>query len=299
MRTKLVKSREGLFSKLKNKIFTSKTIDEALFEELEEILIQSDMGTRMTMEIIDELEKNASTQKITESSRVYELLQNILIEKIMSSKLDYSLKLKEKKLNVILIVGVNGVGKTTTIGKLAMQYKEEGYKVVIGAADTFRAAAVEQLKIWADRAGVTMIKKEDGADPGAVVFESIQNAKAINADILIIDTAGRLQNKSHLMDELGKLNKIIVRETGSEEYERILVLDSTTGQNAISQAEHFNEAVKLTGVILTKLDGTAKGGVVFNIINQYNLPIKYIGVGESIDDLMVFSPSEFVEAIFN
>jgi len=253
----------------------------------------------MTMEIIDELERTARVQKITESSKVYELLQKILIGKIMDSKLEYSLNLEPGKLNVILIVGVNGVGKTTTIGKLAMQYKDMGKKVVIGAADTFRAAAVEQLKIWADRAGVEMIKKDDGADPGAVVYESIQRAKIINADVLIIDTAGRLQNKTHLMAELGKLNKIIVRETGCEEYERILVLDSTTGQNAISQAEHFDEAVKLTGVILTKLDGTAKGGVVFNIIDQYKLAIKYIGVGESIDDLMPFNPSEFVEAIFN
>lgn len=297
LKEKLFRTREGLFRKIKNIFSGRTTIDAELYEELEELLIQSDIGFDMTVKIVSALEKEVGKRGITNPEDIYEVLKDVMTKFLITE--GNELDIVDGELNVILVVGVNGVGKTTTIGKLARKYKSQGKKVIVGAADTFRAAAIEQLEEWGQRAGVEIVKKEQGSDPGAVVFDAIQVAQDKKADILIIDTAGRLHNKSNLMKELEKINNIIQKKLGHTRYESILVIDGTTGQNGLSQAKIFNEVTKLTGFIVTKLDGTAKGGIVFSISEEIKKPIKYIGVGEKIEDLREFNAKDYIDAIFD
>ncbi len=296
LKEKLVKSREGLFGKMKKFFAGRSVIDEDMYEELEEILIQSDIGMDMTLKIVDRLEKEVKARGIKDPALVYDVLKDVMEGFLISEGTD--LDIYKPGLNVLLVVGVNGVGKTTTIGKIASKLVKEGKNVVIGAGDTFRAAAIEQLEEWADRAGADIIKHSQGADPGAVVFDTLEAAKKRNADVAIIDTAGRLHNKNNLMKELEKINTIIGKQVGEHNYESVLVIDGTTGQNGLSQAKVFNEVTDLTGFIVTKLDGTAKGGIVFSISEELKKPIKYIGVGEGIEDLRVFDSKEYIKAIF-
>lgn len=302
----LSKTTQSFTSKLDNLFKGYKTIDEDIYEELEEILITADVGFETTMKITEELRKRERENKIEEVEKLQEELEDI-IEGILVVKDEDSGQeagseeaqaVSAKKPRIMVVVGVNGVGKTTSIGKLASQLKNEGNSVMLAAADTFRAAASEQLTIWAQRADVPIVKHGEGADPSAVIFDAIKSAKANNADVLICDTAGRLHNKANLMNELAKIFKIISREYPEVEKEVLLVIDATTGQNAINQAKVFKEAAPLTGLILTKLDGTAKGGVVLGIISELSLPIKYIGVGEKIDDLQKFDARSFARALF-
>lgn len=296
LKEKLVKSREGLFGKMKKFFAGRSVIDEDMYEELEEILIQSDIGMDMTLKIVDRLEKEVKARGIKDPALVYDVLKDVMEGFLISEGTD--LDIYKPGLNVLLVVGVNGVGKTTTIGKIASKLVKEGKNVVIGAGDTFRAAAIEQLEEWADRAGADIIKHSQGADPGAVVFDTLEAAKKRNADVAIIDTAGRLHNKNNLMKELEKINTIIGKQVGEHNYESVLVIDGTTGQNGLNQAKVFNEVTNLTGFIVTKLDGTAKGGIVFSISEELKKPIKYIGVGEGIEDLRVFDSKEYIKAIF-
>ena len=293
---RLVNPKKGFFTKLKQ-LFVGKPINDELYDELEELLIQSDLGFDMTLKTIEELEKRVSKVKAKTSEDVYAELKEILKEKLI--KENNKLVVEQGKLNVILVVGVNGVGKTTSIGKIASKLKSEGKKVIVGAGDTFRAAAIEQLEEWGKRTGVEVIKQSHGSDPAAVVFDAVSVAKNKGYDVVIIDTAGRLHNKTDLMKELEKINRIIIQQTGEENFERLLVIDSTTGQNGLQQAKLFNELVDLTGIILTKFDGTAKGGIIFPISEELQKPIKFIGVGEGIDDLREFDAKEFVDAIFD
>ncbi|MDD7411396.1 signal recognition particle-docking protein FtsY [Fusobacterium gastrosuis] len=296
MSERLTKSKQGFFAKLKN-IFSSKSkISESIYEELEDLLIQSDIGLNMTTKIIEKLEKEVKNKKITETSEVYDLLKELMTNFLIIE--NNKIELRDGELNVILIVGVNGVGKTTTIGKLASKYKKMGKKVLLGAGDTFRAAAVEQLEEWAKRADVDIVKGKEGVDPASVVFDTLTKANEIKADVVIIDTAGRLHNKANLMRELEKINSIIKRKIGEQRYESILVIDGTTGQNGLNQAKEFNEVTNLTGFIVTKLDGTAKGGIVFAVSEELQKPIKFIGLGEKINDLVEFDAREFIAAIF-
>ncbi len=277
-----------------NQVFSGfRKVDEELLEELEEVLIMSDVGTEASIKIIDNLRQKIKKENIKEEQEVKEALKGE-IQQILEQT-DSSLTLTTTP-SVILVVGVNGVGKTTSIGKIANRLKQEGKKVIVAAADTFRAAAVEQLEIWANRAGVDLVKKEEKADPASVVYDAIKIAKEKNADVLICDTAGRLHNKKYLMDELEKIKKVIDQQLPEADQETLLVLDATTGQNAIMQVKAFQETVPLTGLILTKLDGTAKGGVVIGIVEENKLPIKFIGVGEQIDDMEVFDAKDFVNA---
>ena len=293
---RLTKSKEGFFSKLKN-IFTSKSkIDDSIYEELEDLLIQSDIGLGMTTKLINQLEKEVKARKISEVNEVYDLLKDLMSQFLLSQ--DSKMNLKDGRMNVILIVGVNGVGKTTTIGKLASKYKKLGKKVLLGAGDTFRAAAVEQLEEWARRAEVDIVKGREGADPASVVFDTLTKAEQTKADIVIIDTAGRLHNKANLMREIEKINNIIKKKIGEERYESLLVIDGTTGQNGLNQAKEFNSVTELTGFIVTKLDGTAKGGIVFSVSEELQRPIKFIGLGEKIGDLIEFNAKDFINAIF-
>ena len=294
---RLTKSKEGFFSKLKN-IFTSKSkVDDSIYEELEDLLLQSDVGLNMTTNLINQLEKEVKSNKIDNTEEVYEVLKKLMSEFLLSQ--DSKIYLKDNKINVILIVGVNGVGKTTTIGKLALKYKKLGRTVLLGAGDTFRAAAVEQLEEWAKRADVDIVKGREGADPASVVYDTLSKAEATKADVVIIDTAGRLHNKVNLMRELEKINNIIKKKIEEQEYESLLVIDGTTGQNGLNQAKEFNSVTDLTGFIVTKLDGTAKGGIVFSVSEELKKPIKFIGLGEKIEDLIEFNAKDFVEAIFN
>ena len=294
---RLTKSKEGFFSKLKN-IFTSKSkVDDSIYEELEDLLLQSDVGLSMTTNLINQLEKEVKANKVDNTDEVYEILKRLMSEFLLSQ--DSKIYLKDDKINVILIVGVNGVGKTTTIGKLALKYKKLGKKVLLGAGDTFRAAAVEQLEEWAKRAEVDIVKGREGADPASVVYDTLSKAEVTKADVVIIDTAGRLHNKANLMRELEKINNIIKKKIGEQEYESLLVIDGTTGQNGLNQAKEFNSVTDLTGFIVTKLDGTAKGGIVFSVSEELKKPIKFIGLGEKIGDLIEFNAKDFVEAIFN
>ena len=294
---RLTKSKEGFFSKLKN-IFTSKSkVDDSIYEELEDLLLQSDVGLTMTTNLINQLEKEVKANKVDNTEKVYEILKRLMSEFLLSQ--DSKIYLKNNKINVILIVGVNGVGKTTTIGKLALKYKNLGKKVLLGAGDTFRAAAVDQLEEWAKRADVDIVKGREGADPASVVYDTLSRAESTKADVVIIDTAGRLHNKANLMRELEKINNIIKKKIGEQEYESLLVIDGTTGQNGLNQAKEFNSVTDLTGFIVTKLDGTAKGGIVFSVSEELKKPIKFIGLGEKIGDLIEFNAKDFVEAIFN
>ena len=297
LRSGLSKTRDNLTGMVSG-IFSGK-ISEELYEELEEALIKADVGVNTSLFLTDRLRKRAKEEKITEAT----LLQGILEEEIKNILVQegqgQGLAIERGRLNIFLLTGVNGAGKTTTIGKLASRYQGEGYKVLMAAADTFRAAAAEQLTVWADRAGVDIIKQNEGADPGAVVFDACQAAKARKTDILLIDTAGRLQNKSNLMEELRKIARIVDREAADAKVETILVLDAGTGQNAISQARLFGEVTDLSGIILTKLDGTAKGGAVIGIVNETGLAVRMVGIGEAIDDLQEFDPQEFISALFD
>lgn len=294
LKSSLSKTKEAINSKFEDVVKIFKTVDEELFEELEEILIMSDLGVSTSDDIIEKLKVAAKEKKITDSSMLKAELRNILIE--ILSEGDNKVK-TEGKPAVIMVIGVNGVGKTTSIGKIANMYREMGKKVVIAAADTFRAAAIEQLEVWAERAGADIIKQQEGSDPAAVIYDAIRAAVNRKADILLCDTAGRLHNKKNLMEELKKIYKIIDKELPQSSKEVLLVLDATTGQNAVSQAKQFKDAADITGIALTKLDGTAKGGIVFAIKNDYGIPVKLVGLGEKIDDMEEFNPEEFVDAI--
>lgn len=293
LKTGLSKTRDNLTDKINEALNIAIAIDDDLYEELEEILIMSDIGMETTIEIIDRLKEKIRKEKINDVAEVKLALKTVIAE--MLTEGDYEDSDDEKK--VMLIIGVNGVGKTTSIGKLAAKNKKEGKKVLLAAADTFRAAAIDQLDIWSKRAGVDIVKHQEGSDPAAVVFDAASATKARNVDLLICDTAGRLHNKKNLMDELAKINRIIDRELGDIKKETLLVLDGTTGQNAVIQAKQFMESCPIDGIILTKLDGTAKGGVVISIKNTLNIPVKYIGIGEGVDDLQKFNAEEFAQAI--
>lgn len=289
----LGKTKSSFDEKLNQAFSVFRKVDEELLEELEEILIMSDIGMETSVSMIANLKERIKRENIKDVEDVKQALREEMAHIL---DIDSSLHL-ETKPSVILVVGVNGVGKTTSIGKIANRLKKDGKKIVIAAADTFRAAAVEQLEIWAKRSGCDMVKKEEGADPASVVYEAINITKETNADILICDTAGRLHNKKYLMDELAKIQKVIDKELPDCSKEVLIVLDATTGQNAISQVKAFGETTPLTGIVLTKLDGTAKGGVVLGIVDENKLPIKFIGVGEQIDDMELFDPKDFVKAI--
>ena len=283
------------FDEKMNDIFSNfRKVDEDLLEELEEALIMSDVGANTSSAIIENLRDRVKKENIKDEEGVKKALRKEIQE--ILDKTDHSLNL-ETKPSVILVVGVNGVGKTTSIGKIANRLKQDGKKVVVAAADTFRAAAVEQLEVWANRAGCDIVKREEGVDPASVVYDAIKITKEKNADVLICDTAGRLHNKKYLMDELVKIKKVIDKELPEASEEILMVLDATTGQNAISQVQAFKETVDITGIILTKLDGTAKGGAVIGIVNENEVPVKFIGLGEQIDDMEIFNSEDFVKAL--
>lgn len=299
----------GLFSKIKaglqktrnsiaqnvNSIINSFTkIDEEFFEELEEILVMSDIGVATSTEICDRMRAKIKETGETDPNNIKSAMKEIIADMLGE---DEGLKLDTKP-SVILVIGVNGVGKTTSIGKIASQLKQNGKNVVLGAADTFRAAAIDQLAVWSERAGVQMVRSVEGTDPASVVFDTIASAKAHNADVIICDTAGRLHNKKNLMDELAKINRVVKRELPDASVETLLVLDATTGQNAVNQAREFKNVTDITGIVLTKLDGTANGGIIIPIKNELNIPVKFIGVGEGIDDLQPFNATEFADGIF-
>ncbi len=290
----LGKTRDNFNEKINNVFSSFRKVDEELLEELEEILIMSDIGVETSTEIISNLRERIKKEKINDEEGVKKALKEEMQE--ILDEVDNSLKLDTTP-SIILVVGVNGVGKTTTIGKIANKLRLEGKKVIVAAADTFRAAAVEQLEIWAKRANVDIVKKEEGADPASVIYDAIKKAKETNADVLICDTAGRLHNKKYLMDELLKINKVILKELPEASNETLMVIDGTTGQNAIEQVKAFKEIVNITGLVLTKLDGTAKGGVVIGIVHENKIPVKFIGVGEKIDDMEIFNSQDFVNAI--
>ena len=293
----LNKTRTGFIGKLKRLVVGKTTIDEDLLDDLEETLFEADVGVKTTQELLDLLHKKVDEDDIKDPAQIYELLRDELKKRL--TRFSSKTKFNEDGLTVFLIIGVNGVGKTTTIAKLAKRYKEKGKKVVLAAGDTFRAAAIDQISIWGERAGVDVIRGSEGGDPGALAFDAIHAAKKRDADLLIIDTAGRMHVQTNLMGELKKVEKIAAKESDGGPHEILLVLDATTGQNAVQQAKLFNEALPISGLVITKLDGTAKGGVLFAVEEQINAPVKYIGVGEKMEDLMPFEPEEFLEALFN
>lgn len=294
LKEKLFKTKEVFEDKVNDIIKNFRKVDEQLLAELEEILIMSDFGANTSVKIINKLRDRIKTENIQDADIVKNVLKEE-IEKLFNGQ-DTQLKL-DNKLSVILVIGVNGAGKTTSIGKISNNLRKQGKKVLVAAADTFRAAAVEQLEVWTQRAGVDIIKKPEGIDPASVVFDAIAKAKQENYDVLIVDTAGRLHNKKDLMEELSKMNKIIDRELSGSSKETLLVLDGTTGQNAINQAKLFTETAKVTGIVLTKMDGTSKGGFVVGIVSELNIPVKYIGIGEQIEDMQPFVAKEFVDSI--
>ncbi|MDF2986380.1 MAG: ftsY [Eubacterium sp.] len=293
----LMKTRKSITEKIDQVLVSFGKVDEELFDELEEILITSDLGIDTTMKVIENLKAKVRERKIVDPMKVKDLLKEELQE-ILAMGGGNELKL-ETKPAVIIVIGVNGVGKTTSIGKIANLYKQQGKKVLLAAGDTFRAAAIDQLEIWADRVGVEIIAQKEGSDPAAVIYDAVQAAKSRKADLLICDTAGRLHTKKNLMEELKKVSRVLDRELPGADRETLLVLDATTGQNAISQAKTFSETADITGIVLTKLDGTAKGGIVVAIKSELDIPVKLIGVGEQIDDLQKFDADEFVEALFS
>lgn len=290
----LKKTRENIISGVENVLKSFTTIDEELYEELEEALIMADIGVETSVEIIERLRERVKTERVHDVSEVKGLIISVISDMLSEDKDELVLASPA----VILVIGVNGVGKTTTIGKLANHYKKQGKTVMLAAADTFRAAAIDQLEIWGERNGVSVVKHQENSDPGAVVFDAVKSAKAKNTDILICDTAGRLHNKKNLMDELAKIFRIISREFPEAQQEVFLVLDATTGQNALQQAKLFKEAANITGLVLTKLDGTAKGGIIIAIKNELKLPVRFIGVGEGIEDLQPFDEDSFARALF-
>ena len=291
----LTKTKDEMVSKIEDVIFQRPAIDEDMLEELEEALILSDIGMDTTEKIIEQLRSDIKTEKLDTPEAVKAQIEKIISDLITREE---GMKLSDQYPLVILMIGVNGAGKTTSMGKIAHMLKEQGRSVMFAAGDTFRAAAIEQLEIWGERAGVPVIKHQEGADPSAVIYDAIQAAKARDIDVLICDTAGRLQNKRNLMNELEKMNKVIEREYPEASKETLLVLDAATGKNAISQAKEFGETAALTGIVLTKLDGTAKGGIVITLADQFDVPVKFIGVGEGMDDLQEFDPEAFAEALF-
>ncbi|EIC95022.1 signal recognition particle-docking protein FtsY [Lachnoanaerobaculum saburreum F0468] len=292
----LTKTRNAVVSGIENVFLGYEVIDEDFYEELEETLIMGDIGIRASTDIIEELRKRVKEERLTSPAQCREVLIDTIKRKMDLGENAYEF---ENRKSVVFVIGVNGVGKTTSVGKLASQLKNDGKKVLVVAADTFRAAAIEQLEEWTKRAGVDIIAQNEGSDPGAVVFDACKAAKARNTDVMIVDTAGRLHNKKNLMEELKKINKIIEREYPDAYRETLVVLDGTTGQNALEQARVFNEAANITGIILTKLDGSAKGGIAVAIQAELSIPVKYIGVGEKIDDLQKFNSKEFVDALFS
>ena len=299
----LEKTREGFFSKITKAIAGKSTVDEEVLDELENALVSADVGVETTVKIIERIEQRVAKDKYLNTSELNNILkeeiQNILIAAPQDSSYEnYELPTGHKP-HIILVVGVNGVGKTTTIGKLAHNFKLAGKSVLLGAADTFRAAAVDQLTIWSERAGVAIVKKDMGSDPAAVAFDTVNSGVAKNVDVIIIDTAGRLHNKAYLMDELTKIKRVIQKVIPDAPHEVMLVLDGSTGQNALEQAKHFTAATEVTALTVTKLDGTAKGGVVLAIANQFKIPVKFIGVGEKAEDLLVFNKQDFVDSLFN
>ena len=294
LKTGLNKTKESFNTKINDVFSNFRKVDEEFLEELEEILIMSDMGVDTSVKIVNNLRKRIKKDNIKDEEEVKQALREEI--KAIFDEVDNSLNLNTTP-SVILVVGVNGVGKTTSIGKIANRLKQDGKKVVIAAADTFRAAAVEQLEVWANRAGCELVKKEEGHDPASVVYEAIKRTKETNADVLIVDTAGRLHNKKYLMDELHKIKKVINKEMGELSQEVLLVLDATTGQNAINQVKAFKQETDVTGLVLTKLDGSSTGGVVVGIVEENKIPVKFIGVGEQIDDMEVFNSEDFAKAI--
>lgn len=292
----LTKTRDGFTGRILNLLTSSVKIDDDLFEELEEILITSDIGVETSLYIIDELKNKIKQDKVKDVNLISEYLKKVILDILGETKGTIKPDITPK---VLLIIGVNGVGKTTSIGKIAYKLKNDNYKVLMTAGDTFRAAAIEQLEVWGSRANVDVIKHKEGADPAAVIYDGIMAAKARKTDVLICDTAGRLHNKKNLMNELEKINRILLKEYSKENIETLLVLDATTGQNAVIQAKQFEEVCNIDGIILTKLDGTAKGGIVISIKKELDIPVKLIGVGEGIDDLQDFDPVDFTEALFS
>ncbi|MEF2920415.1 MAG: signal recognition particle-docking protein FtsY [Acutalibacteraceae bacterium] len=290
----LKKTRDKVVNQIDTMLKTFTKIDEELFEELEELLVMGDVGVNTATKITDELRKRVKKEGVTDPNEVHRLLREITADMLRGGE---ELNISTKP-SIILVIGVNGVGKTTTIGKLANNLRLQGKRVVLAAADTFRAAAIDQLEIWADRAKCDIVKQKEGSDPAAVVYDAISAAKARGADVIIADTAGRLHNKKHLMEELGKISRIIDRELPDADKEFLIVLDATTGQNAVNQAREFKNAAGITGIVLTKLDGTAKGGVVLSIKEELGVPVKYIGVGEQMDDLQPFDADDFAKALF-
>lgn len=291
----LKKTRDSVVGQIDSMLKSFTKIDEELFEELTELLVMGDVGVTTAEQITDELRTRVKKEGIKDPSQIRHLLEEVVADMLRG---DEELKINTKP-SIILVIGVNGVGKTTTIGKLANNLRNQGKSVLLAAADTFRAAAIEQLEVWAERSGCDIVKQKEGSDPAAVIFDAISAAKARNTDVIICDTAGRLHNKKHLMDELAKIGRVIDRELPDADKEFLLVLDATTGQNAVNQAEQFSKATGITGIVLTKLDGTAKGGVVLAIKNGLGIPVKYIGVGEQIDDLQEFVPEDFSKALFD
>jgi fused signal recognition particle receptor len=300
LRNGLEKTRNGLNEKIDNIIKSFVKIDEDFFDELEEALIMSDVGFETTEEIIEDLKDKVREQRITDPNQIKVLLKEELISILDTDReeIECLKKVQDKKLKIIVVIGVNGVGKTTSIGKIAYLYKNMGYKTILAAGDTFRAGAIEQLDIWSKRSGTDIIKQAEGSDSAAVIYDAIQASKARNADVLICDTAGRLHTKKNLMEELKKLFRVITREAPEADLETLLVLDATTGQNAVSQAMSFQSASRISGIILTKLDGTAKGGIIITVKKKSKIPVKLIGVGEKIDDLQFFDAKEFIDALF-
>ena len=295
LKSGLTKTKDNFTDRISSVLTGAIYIDEDLYEEIEEILITADIGVETSLEIIGRLKVKVREDKIKDPADLRQCLKEVILEMLGSEK---GSVIPQTTPEVMLVIGVNGVGKTTTIGKISAQLKGKGYKVLLAAADTFRAAAIDQLEVWSARAGVDMVKHQEGSDPAAVVFDSIQAAKARKADLLICDTAGRLHNNKNLMDELGKINRIIDREFPEAARKTLLVLDSTTGQNAVEQAKQFMEVCRIDGIVLTKLDGTAKGGIIISIKHLLGIPVNLIGVGEGIDDLQEFDPAAFAEALF-
>ncbi len=297
----LEKSKTSFFSKLTKAVAGKSKVDDEVLDNLEEVLVSSDVGVNTTLKIIKRIEERVAEDKYVGTEELNKILREeiagLLSENNTEDQTEFVIP-KGPKPYVIMVVGVNGVGKTTTIGKLAMQFKKAGYKVVLGAADTFRAAAIDQLQIWADRCGVPIVKQSMGSDPASVAFDTLQSAVTQNADVVIIDTAGRLHNKVNLMNELTKVKRVMQKVVADAPHEVLLVLDGSTGQNAFEQAKHFTVATEVTALAVTKLDGTAKGGVVIGISDQFQIPVRYIGVGEGIDDLQVFNKVEFVDSFF-
>jgi fused signal recognition particle receptor len=295
----LSKTRDSFVGAMNELMMDYRTVDEEFFEELEEVLITADVGVSTAMELVDELRDEALRRNIKNTQDLQPLITEKLSALLVKSEEETELNIQTDTLTVILVVGVNGVGKTTTIGKLAHKFKQEDKKVVLAAGDTFRAGAIEQLEVWGSRAGVEVVKQQAGSDPAAVMYDAVRSAKSRGADVLICDTAGRLQNKVNLMKELEKVKRVLTREIPEAPHEVLLVLDATTGQNAMTQAKIFGEATDVSGIVLTKLDGTAKGGIVMAIRNELNIPVKFVGLGEGLDDLQKFVPEQYVNGLFS